>query len=102
MKCGFGSSTVSNPKAVKNTITITVYTREPVEDDTSEAEGFPLLSQVIYEMTYGDAVGSYEITSSEPIEGDSLRQGLIAIGNDGGFFDDEDDALEEDGGLRKA
>lgn len=79
-------------KAVKNTITITVYTDEPLLDnsDYGDAEGFPFLDEVVYGMTYGHAVGSYEIGEPERVEGEALRDGLVAIGNDGTFFASED------------
>jgi hypothetical protein len=77
-------------KAVKNTITITIYTEEPLVDNLDEAEGFPFLDAAIYEMTYGSAVGSYEIGEPQVVEGEALRDGLIAIGNDGTFFEDAD------------
>lgn len=87
-------------KAVKNTITITVYTDEPLLDDRDygDVEGFPFLSEVIYGMTYGHAVGSYEIGEPQNVEGDELEKGLIDIGNDGAFFDQEDDDEEDDDG----
>jgi hypothetical protein len=80
---------MATPKAVKTVITITVYSRDSfVDEQSEEVEGFPVLDMVIYEMTYGGAVGSYEMTSSE-VEGEALRDSLIDIGNDGTFFDEE-------------
>ena len=46
------------------------------------------LADVAHEIDEGDAIGSTEVTKTEKIEGAvAIRKELLAIGNDGSFFD---------------
>jgi hypothetical protein len=69
---------------VKTTITITVLHRgdNPMTDHDIE--------EVLYEMREGEAVGWETDRVTEPVPADQVSDELLALGNDGTFFDDED------------
>jgi hypothetical protein len=69
-------------------VKVTVYF-----DDDEVAEGFfsdADLAEIGHAYTAGPCVGAAEVESIEVIEGEALRAGLLAIGNDGTFFDPAD------------
>ena len=70
---------------VKTTITITVMHRgdHPLTDHDIE--------EVLYEMREGDAVGWETDRVTEPVPAERVCHELVALGNDGTFFDDDDD-----------
>ena len=58
--------------------------------DDEVSEGFFTeadLSEIGHAYTTGPCVGAAEVESIEVVEGEALRAGLLAIGNDGEFFD---------------
>jgi hypothetical protein len=58
-------------------------------DDDEVAEGFfndADLGEIGHAYTTGPCVGAHEVESIEVVEGEALREGLLAIGNDGEFF----------------
>jgi hypothetical protein len=66
---------------VKTTITVTVLHRA--------ADVLPSsLKDVLYEMDEGFAVGWQTGRVSETVPADQVETELIAVGNDGAFFDD--------------
>lgn len=77
--------------AVKNTLTLVVYS--PGDIDHLD------INDIVLQMDDGVLVGSVVSQTSEVVEGDALREGLIAIGNDGTFFEDYffEDAGQDDG-----
>lgn len=66
---------------VKTTITVTLLHRadNALGDD---------LDDVLYEMREGDAVGWETNRVTEPVAADQVEGELIALGNDGTFFDE--------------
>lgn len=66
---------------VKTTITFTVLHRadNPLSDHT--------LEEVLWEASEGDAVGWETDRVTQPVPDDRLADELIALGNDGTFFD---------------
>ena len=75
--------------AYRTEIKIVVYSNEPLPDDWPAIDLWEPVSTLIYEMTEGDMIGDWSMGPSAPIEGDELRRELIAIGNDGDFFETE-------------
>jgi hypothetical protein len=45
------------------------------------------LGQIAHEMDFGSMVGAYGVTSSRPVPVAALEAELLALGNDGSFFD---------------
>jgi len=76
----------------KTLITVTVLHTEDFDPATST------LAEIAYEMGEGHAVGAFAIASSEIVAPDAIKGELLAVGNDGEFFEIElaDDA-DEDG-----
>lgn len=75
----------------KTTFTITVYSRDPYDTDAD-------LLEVIEDITNGPCIGECNLATHEIVPADKVRQALIDIGNDGGFFDTpEGDVEDEDG-----
>lgn len=70
---------------LKTTITLTVFHRKDVD--------IPNMSwpNILYQIDQGESIGSTEIVSTEPVPEDKVNDELIAIGNDGSFFDDLSD-----------
>lgn len=65
----------------KTVITLTVF-----HDDKDTLDGLSL-TDIDYETNDGRMIGFHEITSSQCIRKEDLKQELQAIGNDGTFFD---------------
>lgn len=77
-------------KIKKHTITVTVLTPE---QDT--LDHFISMADIVREYEDGEFIGDFKITKVEEIEGkENIERELHAIGNDGSFFefDEEDDA----------
>lgn len=68
---------------VKTSITITVLHRvdNTLGDDIEE---------VLYEIREGEAVGRETDRTIEPVPADLVSDELVALGNDGTFFDDDE------------
>lgn len=66
---------------VKTTITITVLHRAGGLDNMEIAD-------VLYEMEQGEAVGWETGRTTEAVPTDKVQDELMALGNDGTFFDD--------------
>lgn len=64
----------------KTTVTVTVYSREPIPDARDIAD-------ILREMDDGEYIGGSKITDRNEIAYEDARAELIAIGNDGSFFD---------------
>lgn len=85
-------------KAYRTTIQLVVYSDTPIHVDPFAGEGdmYEPLSALIYDVTEGDKIGDWSVTEQDaPVEGDALVTELVAIGNDGRFFDsllDDDEA----------
>ena len=69
---------------VKTTITITALHRA----DTALGDS---IEDVLYEMSEGGAVGWETGRTTVPVPAERVQDELIAVGNDGTFFDDTDD-----------
>jgi len=69
---------------VKTTITIAVLHRG---DNPMTEHG---IDEVLYEMNEGEAVGWETSRVTDPVPADQVCDELVALGNDGTFFDDED------------
>jgi hypothetical protein len=79
---------MSGPEGiVKTTITITLLHRaeNPMRDYDIE--------DVLYEMREGDAVGCTTSRITEPVNPENVVDELCDLGNDGTFFDDDEDYL---------
>jgi len=74
----------------KAIVKVIVYFDDEEVDESlfSEAE----LGEIGHAYTFGPCVGQHEVESIEAVEGEALREGLRAIGNDGTFFDDDERA----------
>ena len=70
---------------VKTTVTITVLHRA---DNPLTDHG---IDEVLYEMSEGDAVGWETDRDAVPVDPKDVLGELIALGNDGTFFDDDDE-----------
>lgn len=70
--------------AYKTEIKFTVYSPEPL---TYEKD----LAGIVWSIDAGDSIGDWTITETSEVDGEQLRKELIAIGNDGDFFDAEDE-----------
>jgi hypothetical protein len=70
---------------VKTTITITVLHRadNPMTDHD--------INEVLYEMSEGEAVGWETDRVTNPVPADQVGDELGALGNDGTFFDDDEE-----------
>lgn len=69
---------------VKTTITITVLHRAGSLDGSG-------IDDVLYEMSQGEAVGWETDRRSAPVASTDVEHELKQLGNDGTFFDDDDD-----------
>jgi len=58
------------------------------------------LARIGEKMDFGDMVGTFAITASARVPPDTIHQELVAVGNDGTFFNDCGDELVEDNGPR--
>lgn len=74
-------------------VEITVYSRGPIDRDPpgKDAYGRTLLGDILEGMTDGDLVGDWNVGESVPVPPNEVRDRLEAIGNDGDFFDEEED-----------
>lgn len=77
---------------VKTTITITVLHR----DDNAMTDHD--IEEVLYEMRDGEAVGWETGRVTEPVPAEKVYDELVALGNDGEFFDDDFFDDDDDGG----
>lgn len=75
---------------VKTTITITVLHRadNPMTDCDIE--------EVLYEMREGEAVGWETGRVTETVAAEQVPDELVALGNDGTFFDDDEEEGSDD------
>lgn len=74
---------------VKTTITITVLHRadNPMTDCDIE--------EVLYETREGEAVGWETDRVTEPVAAEQVPDELVALGNDGTFFDDDEEESDD-------
>lgn len=68
---------------VKTTITITLLHRADNPMDSHNIE------QVLWEMSEGDAVGWETDRTTKPVPAERVEAELIALGNDGTFFNED-------------
>ena len=78
------------PKIYKHVLTVTFYSQEPLK-----AAG-PTLSEIGYQMDQGDYVGNteWDQTDVEIVGKENIVSELEEIGNDGTFFDFEEEEEE--------
>lgn len=69
---------------IKTVITITVLHR--ADNPMTEYD----IEEVLYEMREGEAVGWETDRVTEPVAAEQVPDELVALGNDGTFFDDDD------------
>jgi hypothetical protein len=67
----------------KTTFTVTVFSQDTPAVDLES------LSAIEYAITEGDCIGDLAVASVEEVPEDTLRDELVAIGNDGTFFDND-------------
>lgn len=79
-------SEMNQPDIVKTTITITLLHRS--DNLMSDYD----IEDVLYEMREGEAVGWETSRITEPVAPERVEQELIALGNDGTFFNTDDDS----------
>lgn len=74
---------------VKTTVTITVLHRadNPMTDCDIE--------EVLYEMREGEAVGWETGRVTETVAAEQVPDELVALGNDGTFFDDDEEGSDD-------
>lgn len=78
------------------TISKTIITITVLHDSVDDLD-FIELGQIIDAMNEGDMIGMSKITSTEHVAPEKVRDELLAVGNDGTFFDAIDfDAIDED------
>jgi hypothetical protein len=65
----------------------TTYTFTLLHDDSLELDS---LEHALYESTQGEAVGNVTACTTEAVPDTSVRDELIALGNDGTFFESFD------------
>lgn len=72
-------------KVYKHTITLTFLSEEDWTQRIND-EGWAL-SEIAEEITTGDCIGDWSLDKVEQVEAGNLFDELVAIGNDGTFFD---------------
>ena len=70
---------MSKARVFKTIITVTVLSDTPLEFDNLEELG--------REIATGDSIGHVEVGSHQPILMKAVKSELLAMGNDGHFFD---------------
>lgn len=70
----------------KATITVTVFLDEPSKEQASNLLSALSLERLAQEMDEGLMVGQSALTSIARVSREQLRGELLAIGNDGEFF----------------
>jgi hypothetical protein len=96
--CGAGyvGHRPAEPVIHKTTITVTIFSRDRLELASSgDSELWEQVEGWIHDSVEGDKIGDWGITAQETVQGDQLKAELVAIGNDGDFFDDIDPWWEE-------
>lgn len=78
------------PKIYKHVLTVTFYSQEPLR------AGGPSLNEVAYQIDQGDFVGNteWDQTDIEIIGKENILSALEEIGNDGSFFNFEEEEEE--------
>jgi hypothetical protein len=69
---------------------IEVYSRGPLDLTDRDDDPFELLA-VNYEITDGDCIGDVHTVGEYLVDDADLVKHLVSIGNDGTFFDDEEE-----------
>lgn len=69
----------------KNTITLVILSK----DEPYNPDGMKDLNDIAYDLSDGDIIGTWWTESNEVVPEDRVRDELIAVGNDGDFFDDD-------------
>ena len=87
---------VKEKKIFKHTITVTIFSEEENLEKQLDPEGYDddhywTLADLGDYMTNGEGIGTYELTNTEPVPNDKIKDELFKIGNDGTFFDDFDE-----------
>jgi len=81
---------VSERRIFKTVFTVTVLSEDmPISPDTD-------MEDVLNYINTGDGIGQVELASADSIPADKIEAELLAIGNDGTFFNmgDEDEGDE--------
>lgn len=72
----------------KHVVHVVVFSEHPTLEETLGDDW--CLQDVDWAITDGDCIGNVTHESTEPVPADRLHEELMAIGNDGTFFDDLD------------
>ena len=84
------------PRYVKTVITLTVIHDSTLPIDCME------LSHIAREMEEGEVIGAMTQASSTPIPDGEIRRGLMAVGNDGEFFNFDEESSNAEKQTAKA
>lgn len=70
---------------MKTTITLTI-----LHHKDSDIQNMSL-ADIVYQIDDGDCIGDAKNVTTEPVPEDKVNDELLAMGNDGSFFDGLDD-----------
>jgi hypothetical protein len=73
---------------------VEVFSRGPFVPNGGDSDPFDL-AEINYAITEGGCIGMVERVSSEIVPADKVEAEMLRIGNDGTFFDDDDDWLAD-------
>lgn len=76
---------MSDRKILKTTLTLTVLHHEDIDIANMS------IDDIAYQIGDGESIGDMKTVSTEPVPADKVQEELLAIGNDGSFFDGLDD-----------
>lgn len=72
----------------KIVLRVTLLAQDDSLDESVTSVDSMSLESLARAMDEGDLIGTYSIESSEEVPDDKVRDELLAVGNDGTFFDD--------------
>jgi hypothetical protein len=70
--------------------TVEVFSRGPFHPDGGDNDPFDL-AEINYAITEGDCIGNVEISHQMIVPPEAVEGELLRIGNDGSFFDEDED-----------
>jgi hypothetical protein len=74
----------------RTTFLVEVFSDGPFVTTTNDYDPFDLQA-INYAITEGDCIGNVQVHDVERVPEDLLREHLLRIGNDGTFFDREEE-----------
>ena len=78
-------------KVYKHIFEVTILNeRQDYNPPLASGEDDDGLESMIYDITEGDSIGIVRKLGAEELEPEQLRAELLAMGNDGDFFNEED------------